>query len=314
MTRIAENLTQLIGKTPLLQLSRFSAAAAPIPCEATLLGKLENQNPGSSVKDRIALAMIEAAEVAGTLRPGGTIIEPTSGNTGIGLAWVAAVKGYKVVLTMPESMSLERRKLLQALGAEIVLTPAVEGMPGAVHRADALAKECPGAFLPLQFENPANPEAHYRTTGPEIWEATEGRVDILVAGVGTGGTLTGAGRYLSEKNPGLLVIAVEPSTSAVLSGGTMGSHQIQGIGAGFIPANLDTSLVNEILRVESPRAIAAAQELARTEGLLAGISAGANAWAARELGRRPEHKGKTIVTIICDTGERYLSTALFYQD
>ena len=309
MSSIANDLTELIGKTPLLNLSRFAAGTG-----ATILGKLENLNPGASVKDRIALAMIEAAEKEGKLLPGGTIIEPTSGNTGIGLAWVAAVKGYKVILTMPESMSIERRKLLAAFGAEIVLTPATEGMPGAVKKAETLLQNIPGGFIPMQFSNPANPEAHYRTTGPEIWEATGGKVDILVAGVGTGGTLTGAGRYLREKNPKILLAAVEPTTSPVISGGTMGPHMIQGIGAGFIPGNLDVKLLDEVIRVDSQAAIAAAQELALKEGVLAGISAGANVWAARQLAQRPESKGKTIVTIICDTGERYISTLLFYHD
>ena len=309
MSFIAKDLTQLIGKTPLLNLSRFAAGTG-----ATILGKLENLNPGASVKDRIALAMIEAAEKDGRLAPGGTIIEPTSGNTGIGLAWVAAVKGYKVILTMPESMSIERRKLLAAFGAEIVLTSATEGMPGAVKKAEALAQNLPGSFIPMQFSNPANPEAHYKTTGPEIWEATEGKVDILVAGVGTGGTLTGAGRYLREKNPRILLAAVEPTTSPVISGGAMGPHMIQGIGAGFIPGNLDTKILDEVVRIDSQAAIAAAQELALKEGVLAGISAGANVLAARQLALRPENKGKTIVTIICDTGERYISTLLFYHD
>jgi len=306
---IAKDLTQLIGKTPLLNLSRFAAGTG-----ATILGKLENLNPGASVKDRIALAMIEAAEKDGRLAPGGTIIEPTSGNTGIGLAWVAAVKGYKVILTMPESMSIERRKLLAAFGAEIVLTSATEGMPGAVKKAEALAQNLPGSFIPMQFSNPANPEAHYQTTGPEIWEATGGKVDILVAGVGTGGTLTGTGRYLREKNPRILLAAVEPTTSPVISGGAMGPHMIQGIGAGFIPGNLDTKILDEVVRIDSQAAIAAAQELALKEGVLAGISAGANVLAARQLALRPENKGKTIVTIICDTGERYISTLLFYHD
>jgi cysteine synthase A len=309
VSRIANDLTELIGKTPLLNLSRFAAGTG-----ATVLGKLENLNPGASVKDRIALAMIEAAEREGILVPGGTIIEPTSGNTGIGLAWVAAVKGYKVILTMPESMSIERRKLLEAFGAEIVLTPATEGMPGAVRRAEALRANLPGSFIPMQFSNPANPEAHYRTTGPEIWEATGGNVDLLVAGVGTGGTLTGTGRYLREKNPKIRLAAVEPTTSAVISGGTMGPHMIQGIGAGFIPGNLDTKLIDEVVQVDSASAIAASQELALKEGLLAGISAGANVLAARQLAQRPENQGKTIVTIICDTGERYISTLLFYHD
>ena len=309
MSFIAKDLTQLIGKTPLLNLSRFAAGTG-----ATILGKLENLNPGASVKDRIALAMIEAAEKDGRLAPGGTIIEPTSGNTGIGLAWVAAVKGYKVILTMPESMSIERRKLLAAFGAEIVLTSATEGMPGAVKKAEALAQNLPGSFIPMQFSNPANPEAHYQTTGPEIWEATGGKVDILVAGVGTGGTLTGTGRYLREKNPRILLAAVEPTTSPVISGGAMGPHMIQGIGAGFIPGNLDTKILDEVVRIDSQAAIAAAQELALKEGVLAGISAGANVLAARQLALRPENKGKTIVTIICDTGERYISTLLFYHD
>jgi cysteine synthase A len=266
------------------------------------------------VKDRIALAMIEDAEARGRLQPGGTIIEPTSGNTGIGLAWVAAVKGYRVLLTMPESMSLERRKLLAAFGAEIVLTPASEGMPGAVRRAEELSRTLPNAFLTRQFDNPANPEAHYRTTGPELWEATEGNIDILVAGVGTGGTLSGAGRYLKEKNPNLLVIAVEPASSPVLSGGTMGPHPIQGIGPGFVPTNLDRAIIDEVVRVEGAQAIAAARDLAKTEGLLGGISAGANVWAARMVAQRAENVGKTVVTFVCDTGERYLSTALFQQD
>jgi cysteine synthase A len=304
----ANDLTELIGKTPLLNLSRFAAGTG-----ATILGKLENLNPGASVKDRIALAMIEAAEKDGQLKPGGTIIEPTSGNTGIGLAWVAAVKGYKVILTMPESMSIERRKLLEAYGAEIVLTSATEGMPGAVRKATALAENLPGSFIPMQFSNPANPGIHYQTTGPEIWEAA-GKVDVFVAGVGTGGTLTGVGRYLREKNPRVLLAAVEPTTSPVISGGAMGPHMIQGIGAGFIPDNLDTKILDEVVRVDSAAAIAAAQELARKEGVLVGISAGANAFAARQLALRPENKGKTIVTILCDTGERYISTLLFYHD
>ena len=309
LSRIAADLTQLVGGTPLVRLDRFAAGAG-----ATVLGKLENLNPSASVKDRIAKAMIEAAERDHRLKPGGTIIEPTSGNTGIGLAWVAAVKGYKVILTMPESMSLERRKLLMAFGAKIVLTPAAEGMPGAVRKAEELARNLPGSFVPLQFDNPANPEAHYRTTGPEIWADTDGNVDILVAGVGTGGTLTGAGRYLREKNARLRRVAVEPSASPVLSGGMMGPHPIQGIGAGFIPSNLDLEAVDEVLQVDGSAAVDCARELARTEGILAGISAGANVWAARTLAFRPENRGKTIVTILCDTGERYLSTPLFQHD
>jgi cysteine synthase A len=309
MARVARNLTELIGRTPLLELSRFTAGAG-----ATVLAKLENLNPGASVKDRIALAMVETAAREGRLPPGGTLVEPTSGNTGIGLSWVAAVKGYRVILTMPESMSLERRKLLAAFGAEIVLTPATEGMPGAIRKAEALVREIPGAFFPSQFDNPANPEAHYRTTGPEIWEDTGGQVDILVAGVGSGGTLTGAGRYLKEKNPKILLVAVEPATSAVLSGKAMGPHGIQGMGPGFVPANLDQKIVGQILTVDTQAALAASQELALREGLLAGISAGANALAARQLAQLPEHRGKTIVTFICDTGERYLSTPLFQRN
>jgi cysteine synthase A len=309
MARVAKDLTELIGRTPLLDLSRFAAGSG-----ATVLGKLENLNPGASVKDRIALAMVEAAALDGRLPPGGTLVEPTSGNTGIGLSWVAAVKGYRVILTMPESMSLERRKLLAAFGAEIVLTPATEGMPGAIRKAEDLVKQIPGAFLPSQFDNPANPDAHYRTTGPEIWEDTDGKVDILVAGVGSGGTLTGAGRFLREKNPRILLVAVEPATSAVLSGKPMGPHGIQGLGAGFVPDNLDLKLVDEIVRVDTQAAVSAAQELALKEGLLAGISAGANVQAARLLAQKPEHRGKTIVTVICDTGERYLSTALFQRN
>ncbi len=304
--KIANDLTELVGRTPLLRLDRFASGAG-----ATVLAKLENLNPGSSVKDRIALAMLQDAEAQGELQPGGTVVEPTSGNTGIGLAWIAAVRGYRVLLTMPESMSLERRKLLVALGAEIVLTSAAEGMPGAVRRAEELARELPGAFMPRQFSNPANPRAHYDTTGPELWEATGGRIDVVVAGVGTGGTLTGIGRYLRERHPGVRLVAVEPASSAVLSGGAPGAHMIQGIGAGFLPENLDTSLLSEVITVESQQALTAARHLARTEGVVAGVSAGANVWAARLVASRPENAGKVIVTFVCDTGERYLSTALF---
>jgi len=309
MSSIADNLTQLVGSTPLVHLARFGAGAG-----GRILGKLENMNPGASVKDRIALAMIEAAERSGQLKPGGTIIEPTSGNTGIGLAWVGAVKGYHVILTMPESMSMERRKLLIAFGAEIVLTPATEGMPGAMKRAEELQRNLPGSYIPFQFSNPANPEVHYRTTGPEIWEATGGKVDIMVAGIGTGGTLTGSGRFLREKNPAVQLVAVEPSTSAVLSGGPIGPHMIQGLGAGFVPENLDTAILSEVITIESSAAIRASQELALKEGILGGISAGANVLAARQLAQRPENKDKNIVTIICDTGERYISTLLFYHE
>lgn len=314
MSKIAADLTSLIGNTPLVQLDRFAARRSGLADRVRILGKLEAANPGSSVKDRVALALIADAESRGLLVPGGTIIEPTSGNTGIGLAWVAAVKGYRAILTMPESMSLERRKLLAAFGAEIVLTPAQEGMPGAIRQAEELARTIPGSFQPRQFENPANPDAHYRTTGPEIWQAADGRVDVLVAGVGTGGTLSGTARYLREKNPALQVVAVEPATSQVLSGGAMGPHPIQGIGAGFVPANLNRDLLTEILTVDGSAAISAAQELAKSEGLLVGISSGANAWAARTLAERPEMAGKTIVTFLCDTGERYLSTALFQNE
>ena len=304
---IAPDLTTLVGKTPLVRLSRFAPGL-------NILAKLELFNPGSSVKDRIALAMIEAAAAQGKIQPGATLIEPTSGNTGIGLAWIAAVKGYRLILTMPESMSVERRKLLQAFGAEIVLTSGSEGMLGAIAKAEELLKQIPGSFQPSQFSNPENPQAHYRTTGPEIWEACEGNVDILIAGVGTGGTLSGTGRFLKEKNPQLKVIAVEPSTSAVILGKPAGPHMIQGIGGGFIPDNLDKSLLDDVVTVESATAIDAAKELALKEGLLAGISSGANVWAARTVAQRPENAGKTIVTIACDTGERYISTLLFYHD
>ncbi|NNM66953.1 MAG: cysteine synthase A [Spirochaetales bacterium] len=304
---IVQDLTELVGHTPLLRLSRFAPTG-------NVLIKLELLNPGSSVKDRIALAMVETAEKSGKIERGATLIEPTSGNTGIGLAWVAAVKGYKLILTMPESMSIERRKLLQALGAEIVLTPGNEGMTGAMAKAEELLQRIPGSFQPSQFSNPANPEAHYKTTGPEIWEACKGKVDILVAGVGTGGTLSGTGRFLKEQNPELQVIAVEPTTSAVISGKAAGPHMIQGIGGGFIPDNLDRSLLTEVFLVDSMQAIEAAKELALHEGLLAGISTGANVWAARKVAERPENRSKTVVTIACDTGERYISTLLFYHD
>jgi len=308
---VADDLTHFVGRTPLLKLSRFQAGQ---PGSATILAKLELFNPGSSVKDRIALAMILDAEKKGTLKPGATIIEPTSGNTGIGLAWVAAVKGYKIILTMPESMSIERRKVLQALGAQLVLTPATEGMTGAVNQANLLNKNIPGSWIPGQFENPANPDMHYRTTGPEIWEATGGKVDVIVAGVGTGGTISGAGRFLKEKNPQLKVIAVEPATSPLISQGRSGPHMIQGIGANFIPQNYDAKVIDEVVTIDSADSIAAAKELALKEGLLAGISSGGNVLAARRLAARPEFAGKTIVTIINDTGERYISTLLFHND
>jgi len=303
--RIAEDLCQLVGNTPLVRLDRF---AARLP--GRVVAKLESGNPLSSVKDRIGLAMIEQAEREGRIAPGGTIIEPTSGNTGIALAWVARVKGYRLVLTMPETMSAERQHILKILGAEVVLTPGKRGMQGAIEKARQLHKEIADSFIPYQFENPANREIHYRTTGPEIWRDTAGRVDVFVAAVGTGGTISGAGRYLKEQNPAIRVAAVEPDDSPVLSGGSAGPHLIEGIGAGFVPGIYDASVVDEIIRVTNQDAIAAARRLARTEGLLAGISSGANAHAAARIAARPESRGKQIVTIICDTGERYLSTGL----
>ncbi|MEL4859848.1 cysteine synthase A [Pseudoflavonifractor phocaeensis] len=302
--KIASILTDLIGNTPLLRLERFAPGGG-------VLAKLECMNPLSSAKDRAALYMIDEAERAGKLAPGGVIVEPTSGNTGVGLAYIGALRGYRVILTMPESMSVERRNLLSALGAELVLTPAAAGMSGAVAEAERLAAALPGAWIPDQFGNPANPKAHYETTGPEIWRDTDGAVDVLVAGVGTGGTLIGAGRYLKERKPGVRVVAVEPAESPLLSGGAAGSHKIQGIGANFIPGNYDPALVDEVVRVPGDAAIAAGRELVRTEGLLCGISSGAVAWAARELSRRAEYAGKTIVAVLPDTGERYLSTELF---
>jgi cysteine synthase A len=308
---VAEDLTQLVGRTPLLKLARFQAGQ---PGSATILLKLELANPGSSVKDRIALAMVEDAEAKGLLKPGATIIEPTSGNTGIGLAWVTAVRGYKIILTMPESMSIERRKLLAALGASLVLTPATEGMTGAVEKAEQLKKNIPGSWIPGQFDNGANPLVHYRTTGPEIWEAAGGKVDALVAGVGTGGTVSGTGKFLKEKNPAVRVVAVEPASSPLISTGQSGPHMIQGIGANFVPSNYNAGIVDEVVTIDQYEAIAAAKELALKEGLLAGISTGANVLAARRLAARPEFAGKTIVTVACDTGERYISTLLFHQD
>ncbi len=309
MAEICTNLCELIGKTPLLKLAKFAPGT-----DGEILGKLENFNPGSSVKDRIALAMIAAAEDAGQLTPGATIIEPTSGNTGIGLSWVAAVKGYRIILTMPESMSVERRKILQGLGAELVLTPAQDGMEGAIRQAHTLCEKIEGSFMPQQFSNPANPDVHYRTTGPEIWEAAGGKVDALVAGVGTGGTVTGTGRYLKEQDPNILVVAVEPEESPVLSGGEGGPHMIQGIGAGFVPDNYGGDVVDEVIKVSSSDAIATAKAITRLEGLMVGISAGGNAWAALQVAQRPEFKGKRVVTVMCDTGERYLSTLLYYED
>lgn len=301
---IAKTISDLIGKTPLLQLNRLHP-------DGRLLAKLESFNPAGSAKDRVALAMITAAEQEGALRPGGTIIEPTSGNTGIGLAAVAVPRGYRVILTMPDSMSIERRRLLAAYGAELVLTPGDLGMAGAIAKAQELAKEIHGSFIPGQFDNPANAQAHYETTGPEIWEDTEGMVDVFVAGVGTGGTLTGVGRYLKEQNPDVKVIAVEPAGSPVLSGGEKGTHGLQGIGAGFVPGVLDTAVYDEVMTVTEQEAYAAAQELVKKEGVLAGISSGAALWAAERVLARPENAGKTVVVLLPDTGERYLSSPLF---
>ena len=311
MTKIAKQLTELIGQTPLLELNRYSSAkniATPI------VAKVEFFNPGGSVKDRIALAMIEDAEQRGVLHPGATIIEPTSGNTGVGLALVAAVKGYHLILTMPETMSVERRNLVKAYGAEVKLTPGAEGMSGAIKAAEALRDATPGAIILQQFENTANPEKHYHTTGKELWEQTDGKVDIFVAGVGTGGTVSGIGRRLKENNPNVKIVAVEPASSAVLNGRPSGPHKIQGIGAGFIPATYDGSVVDEVIDVENDDAIRTGRELARTEGLLVGISSGAAVYAATLLARRPENAGKTIVALLPDTGERYLSTVLYAFD
>lgn len=305
--KIAEDATELIGNTPLIHLARF---AKDTP--ARLLGKLESFSPGFSVKDRIGVAMIEDAEANGSIQPGvTTIIEPTSGNTGIALAWVSAAKGYRLILTMPESMSIERRVLLRGYGAELVLTPASEGMSGAVRRAEELVAETPNSWMPMQFANPANPEIHRKTTAVEIWQDTDGEVDIVVGGVGTGGTLTGVGQVLKQLKPSLQIVAVEPSESPILAGGQPASHKIQGIGANFIPDVLDRSLLDEILHIDSETAMATARELMVTEGLLKGISCGAAAAAARQVAARPENAGKTIVVVLPDTGERYLSTLLF---
>ena len=312
MANIAKNATDLIGNTPLLEISRY---AANNNLEATILAKLEYFNPAGSVKDRIAKAMIDAAEAEGRLVPGkSTIIEPTSGNTGVGLAAVAAARGYRIIITMPETMSIERRKLIKGYGAELVLTEGAKGMKGAIAKAQELAQTIPDSFIPLQFDNPANPAIHKKTTGPEIWKDTDGKVDIFVAGVGTGGTLTGTGSYLKEQNPNIKVVAVEPATSPVLSGGKSGPHTIQGIGAGFVPAVLDTKIYDEIIPVPNEAAFETAQALAHTQGVLVGISSGASLWAATQLAKRPENKGKVIVALLPDNGERYLSTALFPAD
>ena len=306
--KIYERITDLIGGTPLLKLNAYIDDEAP---EATVLGKLEYFNPAGSVKDRIAKRMIDDAEAAGVLKPGAVIIEPTSGNTGIGLASVAASRGYRVILTMPETMSVERRNLLKAYGAELVLTDGTQGMKGAIAKAEELAAQPPGSFIPSQFTNPSNPKAHIATTGPEIWSDTDGKVDIFVAGVGTGGTLSGVGEYLKSKNPKVKVVAVEPAGSPVLSKGTAGPHKIQGIGAGFVPETLNTEIYDEIIPVENDDAFAMGKRLARKAGVLVGISSGAAVYAARELAKRPENKGKVIVALLPDTGERYLSTPMF---
>lgn len=311
MAKVYKSLTELIGNTPLLEVANIEKTDN---LHARLLVKIESFNPGGSVKDRIAFAMIEDAEKRGLLFPGATIIEPTSGNTGIGLAWVAAVKGYKLILTMPDTMSVERQNLLKALGATLVLTPGQEGMAGAIRRADELHRATPGSYIPQQFENPANPARHYRTTAEEIWRDTDGKVDFFVACVGTGGTLCGTARRLKELNPAVKAVAVEPDSSAVLSGDKPGPHKIQGIGAGFIPGNYDASVVDEIIRVTDDDAIKASRNLARLEGLLVGISSGAAMYAAEQIAKRPENAGKTIVALLPDTGERYLSTLLYAFD
>ncbi len=308
MSRIHQSLTTLIGHTPLLEPVRYNAAHG---LRARLLLKLEYLNPAGSVKDRVANAIIAAAEASGELRPGGTIIEPTSGNTGIGLAAIAAAKGYRAILTMPDTMSVERRNILRAYGADIVLTPGAEGMAGAIAKAEELRDSIPGAIIAGQFVNPVNPAAHYATTGPEIWEDTEGEVDAFVAGVGTGGTLSGVGKYLREKKPGVYVLAVEPAASPLLGGGSAGPHKIQGIGANFIPDTLDRSIYDEVMAVDNDAPFPTARELGRTDGILCGISGGAALWAATQLAQRPEWAGKTIVCLLPDNADRYFSTAIF---
>ena len=308
---IHKNITDLIGHTPLVELSKFSALQG---LDTPIIAKVEFFNPGGSVKDRVGLAMIEDAERKGTLTPGATIIEPTSGNTGVGLALASAVKGYKLILTMPETMSVERRNLVKAYGAHVKLTPGKDGMPGAIKAAEALRQSIPGAVILEQFENPANPRKHYETTGVEIWNDTDGKIDIFVAGVGTGGTISGIGKYLKEQSPNVKVVAVEPASSPVLNGGPSGAHKIQGIGAGFVPKTYDASVVDEVLDIAGDDAIRAGRQLAQNDGMLVGISSGAAAFAAAQLAKRPENKGKTIVALLPDTGERYLSTVLYAFD
>ncbi len=308
---IAKSLTELVGNTPLLELNKFSASKQ---LDTPIIAKVEFFNPGGSVKDRIALAMVEDAEKKGLLKPGATIIEPTSGNTGVGLALVSAVKGYHLILTMPETMSVERRNLVKAYGAEVRLTSGKDGMAGAIKAAEQLRDSIPGSVILQQFENPANPAKHYATTGPEIWRQTDGQIDIFVAGVGTGGTVSGIGKYLKEQNPGVKVYAVEPATSAVLNGKPSGPHKIQGIGAGFVPKTFDRTYIDEVIDIDNDDAIRTGRELAQSEGLLVGISSGAAAYAASLVAKRPENKGKKIVALLPDTGERYLSTVLYAFD
>lgn len=310
MANLYTSVDQLIGRTPLLELTHIEQEYA---LNARILAKLESFNPAGSAKDRVAKAMIDDAEARGILKPGSVIIEPTSGNTGIGLAAVAAARGYRTIIVMPDTMSMERRQLIAAYGAKVVLTEGAKGMSGAIAKAEELAKEFPGSFIPGQFVNPANPAAHEATTGPEIWTDTDGKVDVFVAGVGTGGTITGVGRYLKKKNPGVKIVAVEPASSPVLSQGISGSHKIQGIGAGFVPETLDTGIYDEIIPVENENAFTAGRLMGRTEGVLVGISSGASLWAAIELAKRPENRGKTIVVLFPDTGDHYLSTELFAQ-
>ena len=310
MSKIYTSAEQLIGNTPLLRLCNLEKE---LGLQATLLAKLEYLNPAGSAKDRVAKSMVDDAEARGLLKPGSVIIEPTSGNTGIGLALVAAARGYRAIIVMPDTMSMERRLLMKAYGAELVLTDGALGMKGAIAKAEELAKEIPGAFIPGQFENPANPKAHYETTGPEIWRDTNGVVDIFVAGIGTGGTVSGTGKFLKEQNPAIKVVGIEPAGSAVLGGGQAGPHGLQGIGAGFVPGALDTSVYDEIIPVTEEQAYSAGRQLGRREGIVAGISSGAALWAAVEVAKRPENKGKTIVVLLPDTGDRYLSTPLFAE-